>query len=354
MSSGSPTSLSHDFDRLDVVALTTIEGFGPATARAHLARIRDDQRTIDDGFPPGVMPRARRVALGHLDRAREIGARCIVDGETDYPESLHSLEHPPVAVWVMGDLAPVRDRLAVSIVGTRDCTEYGERITRQLSGAFARAGVTVVSGMALGIDAAAHRAAMESSGPTVAVLGTGVDLPYPASHRSLHAKIRERGLVLSEAPPGTRAQKGCFPRRNRIIAALGVATIVVEAGVKSGALNTAEHAVALDRKLAAVPGPIDSPTSLGSNLLLRDGAYPITSIADALALLGRSEVAPLAGAPETGDERRVWVALERPAADFDVLCARTDLPARICFETVTALEIRGLVECSLTGELRRR
>ena len=353
MSPESLTSLFHDFDRLDVVALTMIEGFGPATARAHSARIRHEGRPIDDGLLPTVFSDARLTAAGHLKRAERIGARCIVDGDADYPDWLHSLEHPPVALWIMGDITVLQNRPVVSIVGTRDCTMYGERITREIAGAFARAGATVVSGMALGIDAAAHRAAIGSHGHTVAVLGTGVDVPYPVSHRSLHAQIRERGLIVSESPPGTKARPGCFPRRNRIIAALGSATIVVEAGVKSGALNTADHATALDRTLAIVPGPIDSPTSLGSNLLMRDGAHPITSIADALALLGISAAARAEGVPETPNERKVWTALAKPAADFDVLCARTGLPVRVCFETVTALEIRGLVECSLTGELRR-
>ena len=354
MSPEKPKSLFHDFDRLDIVALTMIEGFGTATIRAHLASIRTDARSIDDGLPAGCLVDGRRQAARSLETARRIGARCLIDGDDEYPDSLHALEHPPIALWVMGDVDVVCAHPTISIVGTRDCTPYGERVTREIGGALARAGATVVSGMALGIDAVAHRSALEVDGRTAAVLGTGVDVPYPASHRNLHRQICERGLVVSESPPGTKAGPGCFPRRNRIIAALGTATIVVEAGAKSGALNTSDHVQGIGRTLAVVPGPIDSPQSLGSNTLMRDGAHPITCVADALMLLGLSQPHPARARLESTEERTVWAALVRAAADFDVLCARTGLPARMCFETVTALELRGLVECSLTGELRRR
>ena len=331
-----------------------IEGFGPATIRSHMAAIRSDARSIDAGLPPGSLSRGRKKATASLATAERIGARLLLDGDCDYPESLHALEHPPVTLWVMGDVAVLHAAPAVSIVGTRDCTPYGERVTREISGALARAGATIVSGMARGIDAMAHRAALEVGGRTAAVLGTGVDVPYPASHRSLHRQIRDQGVVLSESSPGTPAGPGCFPQRNRIIAALGAATIVVEAGVKSGALNTAEHVKAINRDLAAIPGPIDSLASFGSNALMRDGAHPITCVADALALVGLSQPRPAKARLDSPVERAVWTALAEPAPDFDVLRARSGLPARTCFEVVTTLELRGLVECSLTGELRRR
>ncbi len=331
-----------------------IEGFGPATIREHVAAIRSDARDIDTGIAPVSFRRARKDAEASVRTAARIGARLLLDGEADYPDALHVLEHPPVALWVMGDIGVVDDRPTVSIVGTRECTPYGERVTREISGALARAGATIVSGMARGIDGMAHRAALEAGGWTAAVLGTGVDVPYPASHRGLHRQICSHGVVLSESPPGTHATPGCFPQRNRLIAALGAATIVVEAGEKSGALNTAKHAVALARSLAAVPGPIDSAASIGSNVLMRDGAHPVTCVADALALVGLSQPRPVNARTESPAEQTVWDALARPASDFDVLCARTGLPARTCFEIVTALELRGLVECSLTGELRRR
>ncbi|HET9424976.1 MAG TPA: DNA-processing protein DprA [Gemmatimonadaceae bacterium] len=355
MSNRSPTSLSRDFARLDVVALTTIEGFGPATIRAHLERIRTEARAMDDGLPPGVFSAAQKAAKKHLATADRIGARCVMDGDADYPESLLALQHPPLVLWVMGDLSAVMGPPVIAIVGTRECTDYGERVTRSIASAFARAGATVLSGMARGIDARAHAAAMETGGRTAAVLGTGVDVPYPAAHRGLHARIRAHGVVISEGPPGLPAAQGCFPRRNRIIAALAGATIVVEAGVKSGALNTALWSDGIGRKVGGIPGPIDSPASLGVNLLLRDGgAHPIATTSDALALLSLSEPGRSAVELHSPAEQAVWGALERAAASFDVLCGRTGLPARLCLETVTALEIRGLVECAMTGELRRR
>jgi DNA processing protein len=350
---GSPTSLYPEFDPLDVVALTTIDGYGPATVRAALERIRSEGRSIDAAFPRRTLSAARTVATKQFEDARKAGARCVVDGDPDFPSALQVLESIPTHLWVMGDLTVLAGQKAVSIVGTRDFTPYGERVTRSLANAFARNDVVVISGMARGIDSVAHVAALDAGAPTVAVLGTGVDVAYPAGNRPLHRRIHQHGAIISESPPGAAAFRGSFPKRNRLIAALGDATIVVEAGVKSGALITATHAFAIGRDVAVTPGPIDSPVSLGSNQLIRDGAYCIASPADALALLGISESGKRCVTFESPVERTIWDAIERPAANFDVLTARTGLPARICLETVTALELRGLVECAITGEVRR-
>jgi len=210
--------------------------------------------------------------------------------------------------------------------------------------------------MARGIDGAAHRTALEEGGKTVAVLGTGIDVPYPVGHRELHRAIAERGLVVSENPPGMRAHKGAFPKRNRIIAALAPVTIVVEAGFRSGALNTASQALELGRIVAAVPGPIDSDQSRGSNQLLRDGAVLIAAADDALALLG---ISPPKGADYTvpvlpESEQKVWDALAGGLTEMDSLPAATTLSMAECLAAVTSLEILGLVECSLAGKVRRR
>lgn len=333
-----------------------LDGFGPATARDHLARIRDAGRSLDDGLSRGELATARNSARRQMDAAARVGARCVIDGDDEYPPSLRDLESVPLHLWVMGDLSVVADgRPAVSIVGTRELTGYGERVARSLGTAFARGGATVVSGMARGIDSVAHVAAMDAGGKTAAVLGTGVDVPYPVSHRALHRRIREHGVVISEAPPGAKAFEGCFPKRNRLIAALGGATVIVEAGVKSGALNTGRWAEAMGRTVGVIPGPIDSPASLGSNLMMRDGgAHPIATIDDALALIGLSAPGKATAAFANSAEEAIWRALERPASNFDVLIGRTGLPPRLCFETVTALELRGIVDCAMTGELRRR
>ena len=217
----------------------------------------------------------------------------------------------------------------------------------------AAAGATIVSGQARGVDAAAHHGALAAPGATVAVLGTGIDVAYPKAHARLQATIAERGLLLSELEPADPAHGGSFPKRNRIIAALCSITIVVEAGFKSGALITAAHALDLGRTVAAVPGPIDMPQAQGSNELLRDGAVMITSAADALALAGLTAPVRLPDLPAEGAERRLWNALDAGAADLDTLSTRAGLPAHEAMAAVSGLEMRGLVECALTGEVRR-
>jgi len=280
--------------------------------------------------------------------------QCWTRESAEYPAELLDLAQPPRELYAIGRTSAL-SRPCVAIVGTRNSTAYGERITRTLTRALVRGGVSIVSGMARGIDAAAHRTALEEGGNTVAVLGTGVDVPYPVGHRLLHRTIAEHGIVVSESPPGTRAGPGAFPRRNRIIAALAPVTIVVEAGFRSGALNTASQALELGRVVAAVPGPIDSDQSRGSNQLLRDGAVLIAAPEDALALLGVSapQVAPPRPLlPES--EQKVWDAIAGGFVDTDALPAATDLTIAECLAAITSLEIMGLVECSLAGEIRRR
>ena len=288
-----------------------------------------------------------------IENAARTGARVVAFGDADYPERLCALGAPPPVLFSLGALELLRAP-CVAIVGTRRATSYGERVTTELAGALARAGVTVVSGMARGIDGAAHRAALSAGGGTAAVLGTGVDVAYPASHRALHAEIAARGLVLSEEMPGDHASGGSFPKRNRIIAALAITTIVVEAPHRSGALITASWASELNCEVGAVPGPIDVPQSAGTNALLRDGAIMITDVADALTLVGVAAPRAARHEPTDATQLAVWHALESPAPDLDTLAARASLPARGCLAAVTALELDGMLECALTGEIRRR
>lgn len=271
----------------------------------------------------------------------------------EYPPALYELASPPKTLWAIGSLDTLRDPV-VAIVGTRRATSYGLRIAKALAAALASAGACVVSGMALGIDGVAHRGALDAKGRTVAVLGTGVDVPYPRTHVGLYDEIADKGLILSELPVGAHSHGGSFPNRNRIIAGLARLTIIVEAPHKSGALLTADAALHLGRDIAVVLGPIDSPQSEGSNLLLRDGAHPITSIDDAIALAGLTPVKKSGPDIENATEMRVWTALESGAQSLDELCARSMLPAADCLAAVTGLELRGAVECALTGEIRRR
>lgn len=318
-----------------------------------LARFGSVARALDDA-DAGAVSQARESADAALVRAERSGARVIALGDAGYPAALNDLRDPPPVLFAVGDLETIAPP-ACAIVGTRRASGYGERVTRDIATALARAGVSILSGLARGIDGTAHRAALAAGGRTAAVLGTGVDIAYPAQHRVLHEQIGVRGLLLSEELPGDRASAGSFPKRNRVLAALAQVTIVVEAPRKSGALITAGHALDLGRTVAAVPGPIDMPASEGSNLLLRDGAVMICEVADALALFGLSTPGR-ARAPELANdaERAVWVALEQGAASMDELCARAGLPARECMGAVSRLEIAGAIECALTGEIRRR
>jgi DNA processing protein len=272
--------------------------------------------------------------------------------DSRYPAALLDLPDPPRTLWARGELA-LLDRPCVAIVGTRRATAYAERVTRELARTLARAGACVISGLARGVDGTAHRAALDADGATCAVLGTGLDVVFPRGHAALQHDIGVRGLLLSELAPSNPAHGGSFPRRNRIIAALARVTIVVEAGVKSGALITASHALELDRTVAAIPGPIDVPQAQGSNELLRDGAYLVASMADAVALLGLTAPVRLRELPVGGSERVLWDALAAGQADLDTLSTRAGLPAHETMAAVSTLEMRGLVECALTGEIRR-
>jgi len=281
------------------------------------------------------------------------GIQIVGKGTSSYPAPLLDLDQPPDPFFAIGDLDLLK-MPRVSIVGTRNATSYGLRSARAIATAFATRGFAVVSGLARGIDAASHRAALESGGTTIAVLGTGVDVPYPVGHSELHRVIGERGLLIAESLPGSRAHKGAFPKRNRIIAALAPLTIVVECGHKSGAQNTARHVMALDRLLAAVPGPIDSPQSAGTNQLLRDGAHIIATVEDALVLAGVRDVRQAEPVQLCERDARVWAAIGVETLHVDEISARSALETRECLSAITSLELAGMVESLVTGEVRRR
>ena len=279
-------------------------------------------------------------------------------GAAALPDCLRDLSRPPVGLWVLGDDVPLTGapKRHVAIVGTRDASRYGERIATRLAEACARAGLVVVSGLARGVDSAAHRAALGVGGATIAVQGTGVDVPYPVGNRALHREIALRGTVLSEMEPGAPATPGCFPRRNRLIAGLCEVTVVVEAGFKSGAINTAGQALDLGRVVAAVPGPIDEPRSAGCNLLIRDGAQVVTDVEDLLTLFGlstRSRLAPpedSSSASREGHAERssaaVLALISDRSASAEEIASLVNEPIRHVFSILTELEICGLVQRS--------
>jgi DNA processing protein len=317
-------------------------------------------RPRSDGARPaarGRSPVARRAPSSLRLRGGPYALH--LPGDPGYPSSLLDLTDPPVTLWTAGEPAPLAHVPRVAVVGTRACTALGERSTRRLVGALAECGASVVSGMARGIDTFAHAAALTAGAPTVAVLGTGIDVPYPRQNAALYERIVASGAVVAELPPGTQVAPGVFPRRNRVVAALADVVVVVEAPAQSGALITAGMAADLGRTVAAVPGSVEAPTAAGTNRLLRDGAHVLADPRDIAGLLG------LPGRPATpdplvteplaldDDERAVWRALAEPASDLDALAGRASLPTRRCAAAVTALELRDLIATDLAGELRR-
>ena len=262
--------------------------------------------------------------------------------------------HPPTVLWVVGParLDEVAER-AAAIVGTRAATAYGEHVAADLAAGLALRDAAVVSGGAYGIDGTAHRAALASDGLTVAVLAGGIDIRYPSGHGALLRRIGEQGLLVSEYPPGLRPARHRFLTRNRLVAALAGATVVVEAGARSGAANTAAWARALGRSVCAVPGPVTSSASVGCHVLLRAGANLVTRAEDVVELVGHAgELAPdevrpaslLDGLADT--EQRVYDALPaRGARTIDEIAVASGLPAMQVLGPLSMLEVYGLVAC---------
>lgn len=332
------------------LALSLAPGVGSVRYGELLARLGSADAALAR-LPRLVAAAARALARRQLDRLGAIGGHLLLRGRQGYPPALLDLPDPPPALFALGMLDWL-GRTQVAIVGTRSATSYGLSVARDLARAVGAGGLVVTSGLARGVDAAAHLGALSAGGGTIAVLGTGIDIPYPRSHSALHREIGQRGLLLSEMPPGERADAGSFPRRNRVIAALATVTLVVQAGHRSGALITAGRALDLGRSVAAVPGPIDVAAQAGSNQLLRDGAQVVTSAADLLQLAGASPRPSYVPALE-GPEAAIWLALADGPADLDSLLARTGLPAREGAVAVGALELAGLVSAGYSGELRR-
>ena len=288
-------------------------------------------------------------------RAAQCWACCRHDPR--FPVGLHDAADAPWALIGRGDpalLERLEPEATVTIVGARRASTYGREVARDLGRDLTAAGLLVTSGLAFGIDACAHRGALDT-GTTVAVLGCGADVAYPASHRSLWRRICERGLVLSELPPGTGAWRWTFPARNRIMAALAGMTVVVEAAKRSGSLITADLAADLGRDLGAVPGPVNSRGSAGTNELLAGGACLVRDAQDVLdAMLGpgvrRAERAGPVLEPEL---LSVLSALERGEQTCDAIAAELDLSGAEAASALATLEALGYVSCSLVGVYSR-
>ena len=363
------TSPPTEDELLDLLRLELIPGVGPRTRKALLERF-GTPRAVLQAAPsqlrevPGVGPKLLEKLLAarcevdveaELAFCRANGIEILTERHAAYPRLLREIADPPGVLFVRGKLLP-QDGLAVAIVGTRHATQYGLRQAGLLAASLSRAGLTIVSGLARGIDAAAHRGALEAGGRTIAVLASGVLNIYPPEHTQLAAEVAAHGALVSESPSQAAPLGGMFPQRNRLISGLALGVIVVEAGLRSGALITARHAAEQGRDVMAVPGRVDSRASQGCHRLLRDGAVLVETADDVLEALG-----PLVEAVPTGEgpavkhpaelllnelERQVLGAIQPEGSSIDGIVGATGLSVQQVLSTISVLEMRRLVRRS--------
>ena len=288
---------------------------------------------------------AAKMDLGHRvsDDLMRVGGQLLLPGDPNFPRSLLSVEPAPTHLFALGRLE-LLERPAVAIVGSRDHTRYGAEVCEAIAGGAAAAGIVVVSGMARGLDAIAHHSALAASGGSIGVLGCGLGVVYPESNRRLYSLMSKDGLLVTEAPPGERPKKGSFPRRNRIIAGLARATVVVEAAVGSGALITANEALDQGKDVLAVPGGVTSPTSVGTNALLRDGAAPLLDLDDLLSRYPEvKQVANVTAADASTPTGAVIAMLLCGPRQADEIAATLRFPTGQVLGLLGIMEIQGLV-----------
>jgi DNA processing protein len=274
------------------------------------------------------------------------GIRVLIWDDPDYPSRLLQIPDPPPVLYVRGQLSP-EDDWAVGVVGTRRASAYGKTVTERLTTDLAVNHITVVSGLARGIDGEAHRAALKAGGRTIAVLGCGVDLIYPPEHRRLAHQITERGALVSEYPLGTRPEGSNFPPRNRIISGLSLGVLVIEAGIKSGALITADYAADQGRDVFAVPGNLFVRSSMGTNRLIQDGAKLVTGAEDILEelnlIMAAQHVELRAVVPETEVEAQLLAYLSLQPIHVDEIALRAGLPIADVTSNLALMELKGMV-----------
>jgi DNA processing protein len=351
---------------VDSVRLSLVSGVGPllrkallerfGTPAAVLAASKDELQSVH-GIGPKiasqiVAARDEIDAVAELELAAEHGIDVLTEASPTYPRPLRQIHDPPGVLFRRGQPNP-QDEMAVAIVGTRHATRYGLAQAERLAASLARTGFTVVSGLARGIDAAAHRGAMEAGGRTIAVLASGLLEIYPPEHVNLADEVAASGYLVSESPPRMVPLSGAFPQRNRIISGLSVGTIVVEAPDRSGALITARHAYEQGREVFAVPGPVDSRMSRGCHALIKDGAKLCETIDDVLAELGplaenikRDDGTTLSSPAElvlNEIEQQVLAAIDGSPTSMDAVAKSSNLPIHRVLSTISVLEMRRLV-----------
>ena len=361
---------------IDTLRLILVPGVGPRIRRLLLERFGSAEGALAAApsewrSVPGVGPKlAGHLAAApcpseveaELDFCRLHDIAVLAESDPRYPGVLREIPDPPGVLFCRGELRP-QDALGLGIVGTRHPTPYGLRQAERLAGSLARAGLTILSGLARGIDAAAHRGALAAGGRTIAVLGSGVLNIYPPEHADLAREILPHGAVLSEVPPRAVPHGGMFPQRNRIISGMALAVLVIEAGDRSGALITARHAMEQGRDVFALPGHVDDRTSHGCHRLIRDGARLIESADDILEELGplfaaapRDDGPPIHHPAElllNEQEQQVLAAIPGEATSIDEVVRQSGLPIAQVLSTLSVLEMRHLVR-RLSGTLVQR
>jgi DNA processing protein len=364
-----PVAEWSDSEREAYLTLALIPGIGPSrlmalidkfgTPSGALSAPLEFLRTIR-GFPDVAV-----AAIGSANRAaahralaalHQIGGRLLLPPDAEFPVSLLQIPDPPAYLFVLGKVEALAQP-AVAIVGSRDHSAYGAEVCRGVARAAAQAGIVVVSGMARGLDAVAHAGALEGSGITIGVLGNGLDVIYPLANRELYSQVKERGMLLTEYPPGYRPTGGSFPQRNRLISGLARVTVVVEAAIGSGALQTSDCALGQGRDVMAVPGPITSPVSGGTNRLIRDGAAPLLELDD---LLAHFPEAGRIGTPNAAAERgalapvegRIVNALWAGPRKVEELVEASGAPVWAALDALSALELGGRVRQEAGGLYR--
>jgi DNA processing protein len=365
-----------DPQRAAYVALALTPGIGPSRIHAILQACHTATGAFSAPFEllrtiPGMNAAAASaiaatgLSAGRraLEEAERLGSRVLIADDPDYPTLLRHIPESPPVLFALGNLA-LLSRPAVAIVGSRDHSTYGGEVARALAWGAASGGIVVVSGMARGLDAVAHTGALDAGGATIGVLGNGLGVIYPAANRSLYERVAEGGLLLTEFPPGEKPTAGSFPRRNRLISGLARVTVVVEAAEGSGALITAGTALDQGREVMVVPGNITSPSSVGANRLIRDGAAPLLSSDDLLEHYPEA-IRPLEGflglppvtrpLPEgLGVEgRAVAELLGTEPVLLEELVGRTGRPPQELLAALCGLEIAGVVEQQPGRRFRR-
>ena len=357
-----------DADLRDLIALSMVSGVGPILNAALLEHFGSARRVLHASSSalrevPGVGSKIASQIIEsrkeydpevELIECRQHNVRPIPRSYADYPLPLSNIPDPPPILYVKGTYQP-DDQIAVALVGSRKSTPYGMRIAERLAASLARVGITVVSGLARGIDAAAHRGALKAGGRTIAVLANGLSEIYPPEHEGLAEEIVAAGAVVSEMPMRQGPLAVLFPRRNRIISGLCLGVVIVEAAPKSGSLHTATHAMEQNREVFAVPGPVDSISSRGCHRLIRDGARLVETVEDILEELGPlvREIKPSDGGTPvrhpaelklSDQERLVLGCLDDLPKPVDEVIAKTGLGASQVMATLSVLEMRRLIK----------